>query len=160
MENFPANSPLGDPSTAPDQDGAPQPTLSDPEDSRIPGETAEGSQAAEERVDISGEMTDAFADAGQEAGEDNRAFTAEENVLQQTSIEEPGSPQAKRPSVQPQLPMPSTIFERIDPTLPGSRRDTDLFESSGEISDVVQDARQEHRLDDEAQHAEDRAPDG
>jgi hypothetical protein len=147
---------------ASDQDGAPQfePSTSDPEDRQTPGEAAERSTAGDEPIDVSGEMTDALADDGQEAGEDNRALTAEENVLQQTSVEEPGKPQVKRPPARSQAPMPSTVFERLDPPSPITRRDTDLTESSGEINDVVQDARQEHRLDDDAQHAEDRAPDG
>lgn len=162
MEHSSANSPLRDPLTAPDQDGAPQyePSLGDPEDRHTPGETTEGPQDTTAPADVPGELTDALADAGQEAGEDGRAFTAEESVLQQTSADEPGRAPAKRPSPTTQAPLPGTLLEQREPPLPIVSRDTDLIESSGEISDVIQDARQEPGLDNEAQHAEDRAPDG
>jgi len=153
-------SPFGDPSLTSDQDGAsqPQPFLNDPEDRLLPGEADEPDLAAES-LDNSGELTDALADAGQEAGADGKAFSAEENLIQRTSADEPGAIQRPRPAAPSPAPIPTPYQEQRDspPSNPG--RDTDLYESSGEISDVIQDARQEPGADDAALHAEDRALD-
>ena len=157
------NSPRRDPTTASEQDGAPPSpsSLSDPEDRQTPGEADEQRLAAEQDVDISGELTDVLADAGQEAGEDGKAFSAEETMIQQTSVDEPGGPSLANRPARPRAPMPRPRLEEPRPAPPSAQNwDTDQYESSGEISDVVQDARQEPGADNAAQHAEDHAPDG
>jgi len=152
------NSPLGDPSLTSDQDGASQPFLSDPEERQTPGEAGERLSASETLLDDPGEISDALADSGQEAGEDGKAFTAEEDVIQRTSADEPGS--VPRTSSRPRPRIASPRLEQRDSPSPDIARDTDQFESSGEIRDVIQDARQEPGEDHAALHAEDRAPDG
>ena len=112
---FPVTSPFGDPSLTSDQDGASQPQsfLNDPEDRLLPGEADEHDLAAE-FLDNSGELTDALADAGQEAGADGKAFIAEESLIQRTSADEPGAIQRPRPAVLSSAPIPTPYLEQRD----------------------------------------------